>query len=490
MMPGSEVRAAEPPAAKCFAPLVRFGCLVGILGLGACEKIDPDPPQFEGIHHIAAVHASAVSVHWRPASDRQNHADEIRYGIWIAPDGEDVDLQAPPRVLTEEGALSYAVDGLEPETTYSVWVRAIDRGDNASENPESQNITTPTSETAPWTPYRFQLANQTLPGLVRGYASTISGLVVGLFSDTTMHWYAWQNQDMVEVEEWRIQLESPPQGAVCLMGEEASFLWVLGSAWSAWYRLRPQHNAEPWDAGPLVSQVLPETAVIACMDDDEHQDLVFGDASGWVHIWTGDGDGGFQAWTSFPAASPLLALTVHDLDQDRDQDIAILSSTEWGCAFNDDGFSLHEVHDLNLSESVPLGLCAVSLNGDALPDMVVLVRDEPAHETLLLRWTQQGSGDFDRVDDMDLWHAWYSCPQSGDLNGDTWLDLAMIQTHSNDVVILLGGSQGLVQPDFSLGHDPHPGEVQLADLNGDGHTDVLILNEAGDQLAIFLRNPI
>jgi VCBS repeat protein/List-Bact-rpt repeat protein len=76
----------------------------------------------------------------------------------------------------------------------------------------------------------------------------------------------------------------------------------------------------------------------------------------------------------------------------------------------------------------------------------------------------------------------------GDFNGDGNLDLAVANSVSNDVSILLGNGDGTFQPALSYSVGSGPGSLAIGDFNGDGQLDLAVANFGGNTLSILLGN--
>jgi hypothetical protein len=79
---------------------------------------------------------------------------------------------------------------------------------------------------------------------------------------------------------------------------------------------------------------------------------------------------------------------------------------------------------------------------------------------------------------------------SGDFNSDGNLDLALVNETTNNVTILLGnGNAGFslaTGSPFAVGK--FPVAIASADLNGDSHTDLVIVNQADNTISVLLGN--
>jgi len=79
-------------------------------------------------------------------------------------------------------------------------------------------------------------------------------------------------------------------------------------------------------------------------------------------------------------------------------------------------------------------------------------------------------------------------PQSiatGDFNGDDLLDLATVNSTSDDVSILLGNGNGTFQAPVSFGIGKIPMSVATADVNGDARLDLIVAISGSDHIVVL-----
>ena len=80
---------------------------------------------------------------------------------------------------------------------------------------------------------------------------------------------------------------------------------------------------------------------------------------------------------------------------------------------------------------------------------------------------------------------------SADLNGDSKLDLAVVNAVDNTVSVLLGNGNGTFQPKVDYATGTAPQAVAVADVNGDAKLDLIIGNSgtlAGSTMSVLLGN--
>ena len=77
---------------------------------------------------------------------------------------------------------------------------------------------------------------------------------------------------------------------------------------------------------------------------------------------------------------------------------------------------------------------------------------------------------------------------AGDFNGDGRTDLAIANSGSSDVSVLLGNGDGTFQPQvtYAVGIDPYA--LVAGDFNGDGRPDLAVANSGSNDVSVLLGN--
>ena len=152
----------------------------------------------------------------------------------------------------------------------------------------------------------------------------------------------------------------------------------------------------------------------------------------------------------------------------------------------------------------PTFVAVGDLNGDGHPDLAVASFCDPGCETgsveVLLG---NGDGTFQPPVSYGAGGCGYASVVIGDVNGDGKPDLIVGSTFQNNqcdasgdgaVGVLLGNGDGTFQPPVSYdsgGYNTQgrtTASVAMADLNGDGHPDLVVANSGSNSVGVLLNN--
>jgi hypothetical protein len=224
--------------------------------------------------------------------------------------------------------------------------------------------------------------------------------------------------------------------------------------------------------------MFPTSLVAGDFNGDGHTDLaVANQVDGTVSVLLGNGDGTFQSQVTYPIGSSPASLVAGYFAGDGHLDLAAANSDGTVSVVLGDGHG-----GFGLPVTYPAGsfpsatIVAGSFTGDGHTDLAVA---NTASDTIsLLRGN--GDGTFQEPESFGVG----TFPESlvaGDFNGDGRLDLAATSPDPNTIPVLLGGGDGTFASASRFATAPYCTPL-VADLNGDGINDVLVINAAGDIL--------
>jgi hypothetical protein len=131
----------------------------------------------------------------------------------------------------------------------------------------------------------------------------------------------------------------------------------------------------------------------------------------------------------------------------------------------------------------PFAIAAGDFNHDGIPDLAVANSGTDTVSVLL----GNGDGTFQTQQTYAVGNGAYSVAV-GDFNGDGNLDLAIANLSDNTVSILLGNGDGTFQAQHTYGTGGGPNAVAVGDFNGDGNLDLAVVNQTDNTVSILLGN--
>jgi hypothetical protein len=222
------------------------------------------------------------------------------------------------------------------------------------------------------------------------------------------------------------------------------------------------------------------------LDGDGDLDLaaVAGDVGGGVAVMLNDGTGEFAEHVTFSSWSAR-HLALSDIDRDGALDLVVGSGhfesrrIEVYLNHGDAQFADRVITD---ADSGLTAMAVADLNGDGLPDVAIGTGSQH-HADVEVRW---GRGDGSLSEPIAYRTAWtIEDLAAADMNGDTHLDL-VVGNWSNVSLLLNDGAGGYLPPTIH-GVSRHVSSVALADLDGDGATDIATTSDMEDRVSILLN---
>jgi hypothetical protein len=228
---------------------------------------------------------------------------------------------------------------------------------------------------------------------------------------------------------------------------------------------------------------------------DGHLDLAVADAGGYdqngnplpgeVSILLGNGDGTFQPSQQYAVGILPRAIVAGDFNGDGHLDLAVANlgvfhsaSTVSVLLGNGDGTFKSQVTYAVGAD--PISIVAGNFEGDGHLDLAVDNENSNGQHGTVSMLLGNGDGTFQ----PQVTYAVGPLPDAlvaGDFNGDGRLDLAVANQFDGTVSLLLGNGDGTFVDPGQLPTTPHATPL-VADVNGDGTDDVLVVDGHGNIL--------
>ena len=202
-----------------------------------------------------------------------------------------------------------------------------------------------------------------------------------------------------------------------------------------------------------------------------------------IVILLGNGNGTFQAPTSYATAGVPRSVIVSDLNRDGKADLAVIDDNDvyifWGTG--DGGFRPPiQYATMGIGEDLGIG----DFDGDGNPDLVVT---DPYLSGIMIRF---GNGDGTFRAPVVYPFQYTGVMAIGDFNGDGRDDLAVAYGDGtvSGVKLLLSSSDGTFVPAAFYGLGSFVSSMVAGDFNGDGKLDLAAVNEMGNSLSVLPGN--
>ena len=226
----------------------------------------------------------------------------------------------------------------------------------------------------------------------------------------------------------------------------------------------------------LLSVQLPSALAIADFDGDGVLDLLI-TVQNTLEVFLGNGDFTFRSAGTLQTTSPQTTV-VGDWNGDGLPDLAVCDSSSGVIIFQNSGagtFAPPVTYPLPAGCG---GLVAADTNGDGILDLVAM---SSSVEVL----TGKSDGTFNNPAQSGTLN--YTGPAAtGDFLGDGRLGLAFPDSGNSAVALAIRNSAGTFQPFQEYFTGSVPSSVLAADFNGDGRTDIVVLNDQDNNFSVLL----
>jgi YVTN family beta-propeller protein len=242
------------------------------------------------------------------------------------------------------------------------------------------------------------------------------------------------------------------------------------------------------------------TVITGDFNGDGKLDLAFtADLNGSQNIFValGNGDGTFTLSIGYPNLNGT-SLATGDFNNDGILDLAVIGTGEQPVTIllgNGDGtFTTADSQPLVVI-TTPQSVTTGDFNGDGIPDLAIA----DAGSGLLIVLLGAGDGTFTQVEGEPVSSQYSDYVAAADFTGDNKLDLALASFASpcdttcppaNTVTLFLGNGDGTFPAGLSETVGNGPVAVGVGDLNGDGRLDLAVANSASNTVTILLQAPV
>jgi len=240
-----------------------------------------------------------------------------------------------------------------------------------------------------------------------------------------------------------------------------------------------------------LDESLPVAIKHGDFDGDGDLDFVVTSAgTSKLAVRIGNGDGTFAA-PSLPlldTGSSPSKLGVGDLDNLNGDDIVVINAGEdsFSAFINDGlgGFAAQVKYDTGLS---PADIVVADLNSDGFDDVSVVNNTDNNVKTHMNNATGDGS--------LDIFGSFTSVGlgpisiYSGDVVGDSSIDLVVANIGDNTISILTGANNGSFSTQPAISVDTSPIFVSSGDLNNDTNADITVVSNGESKIEIIPGQP-
>ncbi len=237
------------------------------------------------------------------------------------------------------------------------------------------------------------------------------------------------------------------------------------------------------------TETSPESIAAGDFNNDGNLDVVTADgATAEVSILLGNGDGSFQTAVPYKCGLTPLQVIVSDFNQDGNLDLAVTDGGEpYVVVMLGNGKGTYPNQESFVTDRTPERLVSGDFNGDSYPD--IAYTSVVANSVAVLIGSSDGSGKFTSG-------AMYATGLSGkspdgiisaDFNGDGRSDLAIVNPGDDNVTVMLGNGDGTFAsstPATTVATAPLA--VATGDFNQDGDLDAVAVSATENSVSVLI----
>lgn len=230
--------------------------------------------------------------------------------------------------------------------------------------------------------------------------------------------------------------------------------------------------------------ISPAAIATGDFNGDGKLDLaVVNSGSGSIGVLLNNGAGSFNTAGSFSVGSNPQSITTADFNSDGKLDLAVANAYSYNVSVRlgaGDG-SFGAATNFGTG-SYPTFVTAADFNGDGKVDLAVTNSYSDNVSVL----PGNGTGGFGTA--TNTYVGAYSFPQSaatGDFNGDGKTDIAVVNYGYNNISVLLNNGAGGFGLPVNLSAGSGPYSIVAADFNGDGNSDLAVANVGSNNVLVY-----
>jgi hypothetical protein len=255
--------------------------------------------------------------------------------------------------------------------------------------------------------------------------------------------------------------------------------WALARLWSGLESLEdrvvPALGGLHTYAGGLTPNGIgfgPNAVAVGDLNGDAKPDVVVANGRSGISVLLNNGDGTFQAARNFGSGNfDVSEVAVGDFDGDGKLDIAACGHDSTFFVYHNNGDGTFVRSDGGFAGTNLTSIAVGDLNGDGKPDIVMTDAGIQTHGSVgntVVVYFNDGTGHFTDTSPLQLQVG--NLPSAvalADMNHDGHLDILTANTRDGTVSELLGNGNGTFQGLRNFGVGAQPVAVAVGDLNGD-----------------------
>ncbi len=229
----------------------------------------------------------------------------------------------------------------------------------------------------------------------------------------------------------------------------------------------------------------PDAIVAGDFNGDGDLDLaVANQGDGTVSVLMGNGNGTFQPQVTYAVGDDPAALVAGDFNGDGRLDLAVANEFDGTVSvLMNHGNGTFQPQVTYPVGDDPSSIVAGDFNGDGRLDLAVANAGDGTVSVLM----NNGSGAFQPQATYTV-GALNGSLVTGDFNGDGQLDLAIANGYSGTVSVLIGNGDGTFQEPETFGVGTYIDDLVTGDFNGDGLFDLAVISPDPNTIPVLMSN--